>query len=227
MSSQLPHRALLPVIHVHDFAQMLRNVRVAFENGAHGVFLINHGSSSIQLLKWYHELRVIYPNVWIGINCLDLDVEQALTIVPHSVSGLWVDSIDIRSDQPDPAFHARRYRQIQQSLVQKWKGLLFGGVAFKYQPSFGDPAEEASIAAPFVDVITTSGDGTGIAPDAEKIRRMKAAVPNKPLAIASGVTPENIQDFPDANYIMAATGISDSFTELNPTRVRALADQIR
>lgn len=227
MPSQLPHRALLPVIHVRDFAQMLRNVRVALENGAHGVFLINHGSSSIQLLKWYHELRVFFPNAWIGINCLDLDVEQTLTIVPHSVSGLWVDSIDIRSDQPDPAFHARRYRQIQEARVQHWNGLLFGGVAFKYQPSFGDPAEEARIAAPFVDVITTSGDGTGIAPDAEKIRRMKAAVPNKPLAIASGVTPENIQDFPDANYIMAATGISDSFTELNPSRVRTLADQIR
>lgn len=227
MLHQLPRRAFLPVIHVQDFKQAMRNAHIAFENGAHGIFLINHAITSVDLLKIYHDVRTHYPDAWIGLNLLDLDPEQALTVVPASVSGLWVDSVGIRSDWKDPVLQARRYHEVQQSLVQDWKGLLFGGVAFKYQPSFGDPAEEARIAAPFVDVITTSGDGTGLPPEVEKIQRMKAAAPKIPLAIASGMTPENIQDFLMANYFMAATGISDTFTELNPLKTRLFADIVR
>jgi hypothetical protein len=221
----LPKRACLPVIHVEYSAQALRNVHVAFENGAHGIFLINHSITSQQLLTIFCQIRRLFPRAWIGLNCLGLEPAQILTIVPPDVSGIWVDSVDIRADLADPSYNARRYRAIQKATAQRWKGLFFGGVAFKYQPQFGDPASDAKLAAPFVDVITTSGSGTGSAPDVDKIRLMKEAVPDKPLAIASGMTPENIRLFlPYADYFLVATGISDSHTELNPARVRTFAD---
>lgn len=223
--SLLPKRAFLPVIHVEHSAQALRNARVAFENGAHGIFLINHTIASPRLLAIFGQMRAMFPKAWIGLNCLDLEPAQMLTIVPPDVSGVWVDSVDIRADLEDPTRSVRRYRAIQKDTTQRWHGLFFGGVAFKYQPQFGDPVTDARLAAPFVDVITTSGSGTGSAPDVNKIRLMKEAVPDKPLAIASGMTPENIRSFlPYADYFLVATGISDSHTELNPARVRAFAD---
>lgn len=225
MSSQLPNHALLPVIHVENAAQAIRNVHRAMENGAHGIFLINHSIPSITLLRIYDQVRALYPHAWIGLNCLDLDPEQTLTIVPSTVSALWFDSLNLDPRAEDPALRARRYQEFQKALPETWK--IFGGVAFKYQPNYYTPAEEAKLVAPFIDVITTSGHETGSAPSVEKIRAMKEAVPDKPLAIASGITAENVHAFlPYANYFLVATGVSDSHTELNPALVRELADII-
>lgn len=60
------------------------------------------------------------------------------------------------------------------------------------------------------------------------IQRMKQALGDTPLAIASGITPENVADYlPHADSFLVATGISRSFTELDPVRVQALVDQVR
>jgi predicted TIM-barrel enzyme len=49
-----------------------------------------------------------------------------------------------------------------------------------------------------------------------------------PLAIASGITPENVGDYLDvADCFLVATGISRSFTELEPSRVRRLIERVR
>ena len=51
---------------------------------------------------------------------------------------------------------------------------------------------------------------------------------NRPLALASGVTPENIDTFlPYAHCFLAATGVSRSFRMLAPEKVKLLAEKIR
>ena len=225
---QLPNHAFLAVVHVQDTAQAIRNAHRALENGAHGIFLINHSISAKHLIMIYDQVRNLYPHAWIGLNCLDLDPEQTLTIVPSTVSALWFDSLNLNPGSKDPVASARRYHEIQKALSHTWKGKIFGGVAFKYQPKHYAPAEEVELVSLFIDVITTSGEETGSAPSVEKIRLMKAAAPHKPLAIASGTTPENVHEFfPYANYFLVATGISNSHTELNPILVRNMADKVR
>lgn len=57
---------------------------------------------------------------------------------------------------------------------------------------------------------------------------MKAAVGDFPLAIASGITPENVGEYlPWCDCFLVATGISCSFEELDPERVRALVGRVR
>ena len=76
-----------------------------------------------------------------------------------------------------------------------------------------------------MDVITTSGVSTGNAPDHGKIQEMKGVIGHHPLAIASGITPENVLGYTlYTDCFLIATGVSDSFTELNPSKVRKLAD---
>ena len=54
---------------------------------------------------------------------------------------------------------------------------------------------------------------------------MKQALGEFPLGIASGITPENVSEYLDiADCFLVATGISTSFTELDPVRVRALME---
>lgn len=110
-------------------------------------------------------------------------------------------------------------------------GRYFGGVAFKTQVEIQDPKELVAVvkaAMPFMDVVTTSGEGTGLAAEAVKTRLMKIAIGCKPLAIASGITPENVWDYlPFADAFLVATGVSKDFYTLDETRVRALVEACR
>jgi hypothetical protein len=203
--------------------QALRNARIAHDEGADGVFLINHKLHHTGLLPIYEVVRQQLPGLWTGLNCLNLG-RDAVNVIPKNTAGLWVDNAGV-DENPTPTAAAEEFAGIRQE--SRWEGLYFGGVAFKYQEEIHDVAQVARLAMPFVDVITTSGPGTGHAADVRKIRAMKEAIGDHPLAIASGITPENVHEFmPCADCFLVASGISDSHTELNPARVRALVEKI-
>ena len=57
---------------------------------------------------------------------------------------------------------------------------------------------------------------------------MHEALEGAPLAIASGITPENVGDFlPYASAFLVATGISRNFHDLDPRRVARLVGVVR
>ena len=80
----------------------------------------------------------------------------------------------------------------------------------------------------YMHVVTTSGSATGAAADKGKIQAMKAAMRDFSLAIASGITPENaVRYLKIVDCFPVATGIGKSWTELDPSRVKALVDAVR
>jgi predicted TIM-barrel enzyme len=220
---QGPH-VVLPVIHVLSSDQAVRNAEIAYAAGADGIFLINHGVKYSALLDTYRAVVSKFPQWWIGINCLDLHPSDIFTHISSQVSGVWTDNALIYENMiPQP--------QAEDVLLAiqagHWHGLYFGGVAFKYQHPVEDVALAASIAMRYMDVVTTSGPGTGLAAHIDKIYAMKAAIGKFPLAIASGITPENIIDYlPCADCFLVATGISRNFEELDPVRVKMLVKTV-
>ncbi len=72
---------------------------------------------------------------------------------------------------------------------------------------------------------TTSGPGTGSAPELRKIREMREALgPDGPLAIASGITAENVVEFARyATHFLVASGVSRDEHHLDPVKVAELA----
>jgi predicted TIM-barrel enzyme len=216
---------VLPVIHVESEEQALRNAEIARSAGADGLFLINHTGPCDELLAIHRRVRREIPDGWVGVNCLDLDPEDVFARVSDDVAGVWADDACIderRSDQPEAEAIARARRE------SGWGGLYFGGVAFKYRRPVQELARAAAIATGYMDVVTTSGPGTGLAAERAKIVAMKEAVGDLPLAIASGITPENVADYlVCADCFLVATGISRSFTELEPSKVRRLVERVR
>jgi predicted TIM-barrel enzyme len=90
-----------------------------------------------------------------------------------------------------------------------------------------DVREAARIAAGYMDIVTTSGPATGQAAAPDKIRAMKEALGTFPLAIASGITAQNIGNYLNtADCFLVATGISSSRSELNEELVKGLIDEI-
>lgn len=216
---------VLPVIHVESLEQAHRNTKIARDAGADGVFLINHGMADVELLAIHEAVVDDNPGWWVGVNCLRLTPEQVFSMVSTKVAGVWVDNARIEESQEKQPY-ADRVLAVRQSHVPDC--LYFGGVAFKYQRDVDDLEAACRIAARYMDVVTTSGPGTGYAADVEKIRRMKQALGNTPLAIASGITPENVVEYlPHADCFLVATGVSRTFTELDPVKLRSLVQRIR
>lgn len=221
----------LPVIHVKktgetlsgcDIGQVIRNVDIARSCDADGAFLIGHGHvENADLIELHRMLYARYPDFWLGINFLRASNRFALSSMPENAGGLWTDNAGV-TDVSDA--DAREFAGVSQDA--RWRGIYFGGVAFKRQQQIANLEAVARRAVPFVDVITTSGEQTGSAPSVEKIRTMKRGGGNHPLAIASGMNPENVHDFLIADCFLVATGISKSFYELDEKKVCAFSKQL-
>src|SRR3990170_4969957 len=83
---------ILPVIHVSNREQALRNVLVAREAQVDGVFLINHGMSSTELLSIHRAVVAEHGDWWVGVNCLDLSPVEVFECIDETVAGVWVDN---------------------------------------------------------------------------------------------------------------------------------------
>jgi hypothetical protein len=216
---------ILPVIHVAEPEQALRNAEIARRQGCDGVFLIRHEIDYTELLRIHHRLFEAFPDWWIGVNCLDLSPSKVFDVITDKVAGVWVDNamIDERESQQVEA------EAIQAVRAQSgWQGLYFGGVAFKYQRTVQDVGRAAQLAAEYMDVVTTSGPATGEAADQVKIQTMKAALGDFPLAIASGTTPENVGGYLEiADCFLVATGISKSWLEFDEERLQDYVRRVR
>ncbi len=219
------HRhTFLPVIHAESEKQAVRNAQIAFDGGADGVFLINHTIDASALLQCSDAVLNELPDLWVGLNFLGATNSNALEWIPRRVSGLWTDNAGINPNGKNPVLEAQNFERERAERARSWPGIYFGGVAFKHQLHVQDPGLAACLAIPYVDVVTTSGPATGKAPNILKIRAMKQAIGNHPLAIASGMTPDNVRQFmPWADCFLVATGISESQTELDPGKMRQFA----
>ncbi len=188
---------IIPVIHMVNENQVFTNVRICIGCGIEKVFLINHAVSKFDLLNCAFKVKREFPNLWVGVNMLGESTENALsTEAINGLDGLWCDA----TISPERAKEVRFF-----------KGMFFGGLAFKYQPQPKDlklACEEASLAT---DVATTSGAGTGKAADVEKIKTIREFLGSHPMAIASGVSAQNIDNYKGiANYLLVASSITSS-----------------
>jgi hypothetical protein len=216
---------ILPVIHVAESEQALRNAEIARRQGCDGIFLIRHEIDYTELLRVHRLLFEAFPDWWIGVNCLDLAPSEVFDKITDEVAGVWVDNAMINEREA----HQFVAEKIQAARVKSgWQGLYFGGVAFKYQRHVDDVRRAAQIAAEYMDVVTTSGPGTGQAAERDKIRAMKEALGAFPLGIASGITLGNVGGYLEiADSFLVATGISKSWLEFDEERVRGLVARVR
>lgn len=225
----------LPVIHLPDEGRHgIDAIRVALDAGADGVFLINQGASSETILhRLIPTARAEFgPSLWVGVNFLGWEPEEVMrksgTEPEKRLDGIWSDDAGVDALDAS-AFEVAKERFLAARNSAGWKGLYFGGTAFKTQhpiPSAHLPTV-ARRAATFMDVVTTSGPGTGLAATPEKIAAIRRAIPDTPLGLASGVTPENVYLFLGAvQAFLVATGIERSFGFLDPIKTEKLSSAI-
>lgn len=220
---------VLPVIHVLDTARTLANIDVLSGEGAPGCFLINHDFGVDPFLPIIKEVRAARPDLWIGLNFLAVTGLEAFPKLAaleregYRIDAYWAD--DARIDE-----QSENQKEAQAILDAKtgWDGLYFGGTAFKKQRPVAeaDYGQAAAIARDWMDVVCTSGQATGIEAEDAKIAMFRAAIGDAPLALASGITPENAHRYAAVDCFMVATGINydGNFYDIDPARLRRLLE---
>jgi hypothetical protein len=219
-----------PVIHCIDpyekggIGHAIVNTRTAVENGADGVFLIGHNINYLDMTNIYGHVRKQFPNIWIGINFLDISAQEnptkleAILLAQERVDAIWTDQLPSKKLLPMSGIK------------------VFGSIAFKYinpNPTPEDLAMYCKNASKFVNIATTSGNKTGEPPDIEKLRAMHLLLDGTPLALASGVDEQNILPMlPYVDHFLVASSISKreynygGCDYLIPKKVEKLADII-
>lgn len=209
---------LFIVIHVDSEEQLFRNLSKIEGIKLSGVFLISHGSMTYkELYNLGKKVKREYPDLWIGYNFLDLTANEAVSFLQgKDVDGLWVDNAYL-------GLNKLKLDTLNRLTAKDFTAKLYGGFYFKGQPQPRD-MKLACEDARTIDVPVTSGVATGMAADLDKISRLKKELGDHPLGIASGITVENVNDYlPFIDVFLVATGVSDSFTELNKDKVQALS----
>lgn len=199
---------IYPVVHIDNKKQALEQTEIALDNGADGIFLIEkkRKADPQRLTSIFNFVASRHPDDFIGVNYLPIshpvDVfeyvhdrfsEGKISRVPD---GIWVGNTT-RDAQRKSAFES--VEVIRHECPELRNIRYLGGVAFKYNPLYTeDPKKAAEQVKAFgydMDVIVTSGKGTGAAPSIEKIQSMKEAAGEKPLAIASGISELNLLSY--------------------------------
>lgn len=188
-----------PVVHAIDTAQAVEQALLAHEHGADGVFVIAHGAheSAQRVVGYYNAVREALPSAYVGVNFLQLgsghDAFLKLLVSKNAgeidvlPSAVWVDEgLKNRHD-----LAKLRDENPVLKTVQYLGGAAFKGTGENYTDDPEEAARRAQILLPYVDVVTTSGQGTGYPPSPEKIKAMKAAIGDAPLAVASGIDAHN------------------------------------
>jgi len=221
---------IYPVIHHKNEELTIAEAAVAFNAGADGVFLISHHGQDNALIQPAITLKASYPDKRIGLNLLSNTFDDVITLaIAQKIEMIWVDAPGVRSEgiSRDGLHCATRLK------AQKASGgflpEVFGSVAFKYQPIDLSPGKAAIRCLAHGMLPTTSGTATGMAPDVEKIKRMRAQIgPQAPLAIASGMTLENIEDFaPFLTHVLVSTGLSLDEYRLDGKKLAAFIDKAK
>jgi hypothetical protein len=220
--------AVYPVVHIVDSPEIaFEQAMIAHDAQADGVFIIDHiptgrGGRDHRIIETFTKIKTAQPDFFVGINYLAYDpltgYEQTkryaqkgeLSTLPDA---LWFDDA---IDGEKRITYAEDNLRVLRKHREK-NGLehvkFMGGLAFKYTRGYtDDPIEAAKITAqlgPLVDEVVTSGAGTGQAPSPAKLEKMVQAIDGSRLAVASGISTDNLIDYrdilPDLDILVASS----------------------
>lgn len=211
-------RTFYAVIHAHDVAHGCEQANRALDAGADGIALIDQYCTAEEVAAIAVRLKLRLPDRHrLLVNILNDDAE-ALRIAEEIDCGIWADALT---------------ETLQGCLSQ---GLavdmtVLCGFGFKYQRETDlETGYLLGLARQYRErfIYMTSGRATGLAPTSVWLRRLRALIgEDAPLAIASGMTPENIGAYlGQASCFLVGTAIEDGEHRILPEKVRAIAEQI-
>jgi predicted TIM-barrel enzyme len=217
-----------PVIHHCDAATTIEQAAVAMRAGSDGVFLISHEGADDELPALGSAIKVQHPTLRVGLNFLTRGpFEAAIAAEEGGLDMVWGDACGVTSGCVNELAERLMLHRNASARGADPRYDIFAGVAFKGQREEPEPGRAAMLAARCGFIPTTSGTWTGVAPPIDKIKLM-ASHSNRGLAVASGMTPENVRVFaPHLTAILVATGVSTDAYHFCPDKLSRFISEVR
>lgn len=224
------NKKFYPVIHHRDLKTTEEQIQKCLEVQVDGVFLINMDHSHVELNPALKLAREMNPQWFIGVNRLGLNNDNISKCIKidNLVNGYWVDNPGLNYDDPNQIHLLQLTTSIKNRKIIDPEFQFFGSICFKTHPWEHNEKVESRLARGFGWIPTTSGRGTGVAAELDKIKNIKEILNSHPLAIASGIDSENVDLYlPYVDYFLVATGISKNFYEFDLEKMKCLNDKIK
>ncbi len=173
----------------------------------------------------------------VGVNVLRNDPRAALAIA--SAAGARFVRVNVHSGVVVTDQGIVEGRAAETLRYRRWLGAesvrLLADVAVKHAAVLGDrPLEELARETAYrglADALVATGAATGSPPRADDLRRLRAAVPDRPLFIGSGLDPDNAPSLlPLADGAIVGTCLKEGGETAAPVdrqRVRRLMAAVR
>ena len=173
------------------------------------------------------ELRRAQPDLHLGINVLRNDAESALAIagaVGAAFIRVNVHTGAMVTDQGPLKGRAHLTLRRRRDLGLEQVGIL-ADVRVKHaaplaERDLADEARDLRLRGR-ADALIVSGAATGSPADAAILRDLRAAIPDCPLLMGSGVTADNLTSYADADGSIVGTSLQTA-GRVDPELVRAL-----
>jgi membrane complex biogenesis BtpA family protein len=227
-------------------AVALADARALVDNGMDALIVENYGdapftrgrvgaSTVAAMAVIAHEIRRALPDAPLGVNVLKSDARSALAVATavgarfirvNVLAGAVVADQGIVQTDAHDLLRDRRLLGVDVAIfadVQGKHAVPLAPVELEQQAR--DLAERA-----LADGLVVSGRATGDATPIEDVKRVRSAVPDVPILVGSGVTPESAPELLSlADALIVGTSLKrdgDVSAPVDPARVRRLVDAV-
>jgi hypothetical protein len=224
--------------------QAFADIDASLEAGADAVCLINEWCSLAELEDTLAQVRRRYPRAPLGVNYLGDEqgkggarnpdpkdpygyVDSFRLARDFALQLVWTDfsGVDLIEEKPP--------LDLQAVEAERGRGGDFfycSGVHMKYStlkdPS--KPVERSALQAMgWVDGVILTGSKTGVPADPGRVKRVREAIGNYPLGLASGVSPRNAHEVRDLiDFCLVASSLQGENKRIEAAKVRALRQEL-
>ena len=211
------------------FERFKKELEIYVKGGVDAVVVENYFGRYNNLEKALAHVEQANIGIPYGVNCLNVDQMGFELAEKYHASFVQLDSVvghvRPRDEETLTAFF-KLWRE-------RYKGMILGGVRFKYQPVLSENSveEDLKIAMMRCDAVCVTQDATGQETSMEKINQFRAGLGDFPLIIGAGVTPDNVaEQFAVADGAIVGSFFKDTHKddgELSAEHVQEMMDAVK
>ena len=227
-------------------AVALADARALIDNGMDALIIENYGDAPFTagrvaaatvaaMAVIAHEIRRALPDAPLGVNVLKSDARSALAVATaigarfirvNVLAGAVVADQGIVQTDAHDLLRDRRLLGVDVAIFADVQGKH----AVPLAPVELEQQARDLAARALADGLVVSGRATGDATPIEDVKRVRSAVPDVPILVGSGVTPETAADLLSlADALIVGTSLKrdgDVSKPVDPERVRRLVDAV-
>jgi len=227
-------------------AVALADARALVDNGMDALIVENYGdapftrgrvgaSTVAAMAVIAHEIRRALPDAPLGVNVLKSDARSALAVATaigarfirvNVLAGAVVADQGIVQTDAHDLLRDRRLLGVDVAIFADVQGKH----AMPLAPVELEQQARDLAARALADGLVVSGRATGDATPIEDVKRVRSAVPDVPIIVGSGVTPETAPELLSlADALIVGTSLKrdgDVSAPVDPARVRRLVDAV-